>query len=132
MQPGFVATDAAPKAIGPYSQAVTYGDLIYTAGQIALDPATTQIVEGGITEQTERVLSNLEAVLEAAGSSLARVLKTTVFLQSMADFTAMNEVYARRFGSHRPARSTVAAAGLPRNVLVEIEVVAVRKEGQRG
>ena len=132
MQPGFVATDAAPKAIGPYSQAVTYGDLIYTAGQIALDPATTQIVEGGITEQTERVLSNLEAVLEAAGSSLSRVLKTTVFLQSMADFTAMNEVYARRFGSHRPARSTVAAAGLPRNVLVEIEVVAVRQEGLRG
>ena len=126
MQPGFVATDAAPKAIGPYSQAVTYGDLIYTAGQIALDPATTQIVEGGIIEQTERVLSNLEAVLKAAGSDLSRVLKTTVFLQSMADFTAMNEVYARRFGTHRPARSTVAAAGLPRNVLVEIEVVAVK------
>jgi len=126
MQPGFVATDAAPKAIGPYSQAVTYGDLIYTAGQIALDPATTQIVEGGIIEQTERVLSNLEAVLKAAGSDLSRVLKTTVFLQSMADFTAMNEVYARRFGTHRPARSTVAAAGLPRNVLVEIEVVAAK------
>jgi 2-iminobutanoate/2-iminopropanoate deaminase len=126
MQPGFVATDAAPKAIGPYSQAVTYGDLIYTAGQIALDPATTQIVEGGIVEQTERVLSNLEAVLKAAGSDLSRVLKTTVFLQSMADFTAMNEVYARRFGTHRPARSTVAAAGLPRNVLVEIEIVAAK------
>ena len=129
MQPGFVATDAAPKAIGPYSQAVTYGDLVYTAGQIALDPATTQIVEGGITEQTERVLSNLEAVLKAAGSDLSRVLKTTVFLQNMADFTAMNEVYARRFGSHRPARSTVAAAGLPRNVLVEIEVIAVSQAG---
>ncbi len=128
MQPGFVATDAAPKAIGPYSQAVTWGDLIFTAGQIALDPATTQIVEGGITEQTERVLSNLEAVLEAAGSGLSRVLKTTVFLQNMADFAAMNEVYARRFGSHRPARSTVAAAGLPRNVLVEIEVVAAKSD----
>ena len=128
MQPGFIATDAAPKAIGPYSQAVTYGDLIYTAGQIALDPATTQIVDGGITEQTERVLSNLEAVLKAAGSDLSRVLKTTVFLQSMTDFAAMNEVYAKRFGSHRPARSTVAAAGLPRNVLVEIEVVAVKGE----
>jgi 2-iminobutanoate/2-iminopropanoate deaminase len=127
MQPGFIATDAAPKAIGPYSQAVTYGDLIYTAGQIALDPATTQIVDGGITEQTERVLSNLEAVLKAAGSDLSRVLKTTVFLQSMTDFAAMNDVYAKRFGSHRPARSTVAAAGLPRNVLVEIEVVAAKR-----
>jgi 2-iminobutanoate/2-iminopropanoate deaminase len=123
---GFVATDVAPKAIGPYSQAVVYGDLIYTAGQIALDPTSMQIVEGGITEQTERVLSNLEAVLRAAGSDLSHVLKTTVFLQSMADFSAMNEVYARRFGAHRPARSTVAAAGLPRNVMVEIEVVAVR------
>jgi 2-iminobutanoate/2-iminopropanoate deaminase len=127
MDIGFVATDAAPKAIGPYSQGVTWGELIYTAGQIALDPATTQIVEGGIAEQTERVLSNLAAVLQAAGSDLSRVLKTTVFLQSMADFAAMNEVYARRFGAHRPARSTVAAAGLPRNVLVEIEVVAVKR-----
>ena len=123
---GFVATDAAPQAIGPYSQAVVHGDLIYTAGQIALDPTSMQIVEGGITEQTERVLSNLEAVLRAAGSDLSHVLKTTVFLQTMADFSAMNEVYARRFGAHRPARSTVAAAGLPRNVLVEIEVIAVR------
>ena len=123
-----VASPDAPKAIGPYSQAVTYGDLIFTAGQIALDPATMEIVPGGITEQTERVLSNLEAVLKAGGSDFSRVLKTTVFLQSMPDFAAMNEVYARRFGSHRPARSTVAAAGLPRNVLVEIEVVAVRGE----
>jgi len=124
MEIGFVATGAAPKAIGPYSQAVTHGGLIYTAGQIALDPATMQIVSGGITEQTEQVLGNLEAVLRAAGSELSRVLKTTVFLQRMADFSAMNEVYARRFGAHRPARSTVAAAGLPRNVLVEIEVIA--------
>jgi len=126
---GFVSTDAAPKAIGPYSQAVIHGELVFTAGQIALDPASMEIVSGGIQEQTERVLSNLAAVLEAAGSDLSRVLKTTVFLQSMADFTAMNEVYARRFGAHRPARSTVAAAGLPRNVLVEIEVVAARAEG---
>ena len=127
MDIGFVSTDAAPQAIGPYSQAVTHGGVIYTAGQIALDPASMQIVAGGIAEQTERVLSNLEAVLRAAGSDLSRVLKTTVFLQSMADFTAMNEVYARRFGAHRPARSTVAAAGLPRNVLVEIEVVAAQQ-----
>ena len=126
MRIAFVATTDAPKAIGPYSQAVSWGELIYTAGQIALDPATMEIVEGGITEQTERVLSNLEAVLKAAGSEFGKVLKTTVFLHNMADFAAMNEVYSRRFGSHRPARSTVAAAGLPRNVLVEIEVVAVR------
>ena len=123
----FTASADAPKAIGPYSQAVTYGELIYTAGQIALDPATMEIVSGGIAEQTERVLSNLEAVLKAAGSDFSRVIKTTVFLQNMADFTAMNEVYARRFGNHRPARSTVAAAGLPRNVLVEIEVVAAKR-----
>jgi 2-iminobutanoate/2-iminopropanoate deaminase len=122
----FIATGDAPKAIGPYSQAAVYGDLIFTAGQIALDPQSMEIVAEGITDQTERVLSNLEAVLKAAGSDLSRVLKTTVFLQSMSDFAAMNEVYARRFGAHRPARSTVAAAGLPRNVLVEIEVVAVR------
>ncbi|HEV8197886.1 MAG TPA: RidA family protein [Gemmatimonadales bacterium] len=126
---GFVSTPGAPKAIGPYSQAAVYGDLIFTAGQIALDPASMEIQAEGIVEQTERVLSNLEAVLEAAGSGLSGVLKTTVFLQSMSDFAAMNEVYARRFGAHRPARSTVAAAGLPRNVLVEIEVVAVK--GQR-
>ena len=124
MEIGLVATDGAPRAIGPYSQAVIHGGLIYTAGQIALDPTTMEIVKGGIAEQTERVLDNLQAVLEAAGSDFAGVLKTTVFLRDMADFAAMNEVYARRFGSHRPARSTVAAAGLPRNVLVEIEVVA--------
>ena len=124
MEIGLVATDGAPQAIGPYSQAVIHGGLVYTAGQIALDPDTMEIVKGGITEQTERVLDNLQAVLKAAGSDFAGVLKTTVFLRDMADFAAMNEVYARRFGSHRPARSTVAAAGLPRNVLVEIEVVA--------
>lgn len=126
MKLSFVATSDAPKAIGPYSQAVTAGDFIFTAGQIALDPATMEIVAEGIIEQTEQVLSNLAAVLSAAGSGLSNVVKTTVFLQTMSDFAAMNEVYARRFGSHRPARSTVAAAGLPRNVLVEIEVIAVR------
>jgi len=124
----FVSSPDAPKAIGPYSQGVSYGDLIFTAGQIALDPATMEIKAEGISEQTEQVISNLEAVLRAAGSDLSKVLKTTVFLHSMTDFTSMNEVYARRFGSHRPARSTVAAAGLPRNVLVEIEVVAVKGE----
>jgi 2-iminobutanoate/2-iminopropanoate deaminase len=126
MSIAFVATNDAPKAIGPYSQAVSYGDLIFTAGQIALEPKSMEILAEGIADQTEQVISNLEAVLKAAGSSLSKVLKTTVFLQSMTDFGAMNEVYARRFGTHRPARSTVAAAGLPRNVLVEIEVIAVR------
>jgi 2-iminobutanoate/2-iminopropanoate deaminase len=122
-----VHTDHAPKAIGPYSQAVIHGDLIYSAGQIALDPASMEVVAGGVAEQTERVMANLAAVLEAAGSDLSRVLKTTVFLADMADFAAMNEVYAKRFGDHRPARSTVAVAGLPRNVRVEIEVVAVKR-----
>jgi 2-iminobutanoate/2-iminopropanoate deaminase len=120
-----VHTDHAPKAIGPYSQAVAWGNLVYTAGQIGLDPATMEVVQGGVAEQTERVMANLTAVLEAAGSDLSRVLKTTVFLADMADFGAMNDVYGRAFGDHRPARSTVAAAGLPRNVRVEIEVVAV-------
>jgi 2-iminobutanoate/2-iminopropanoate deaminase len=93
---------------------------------VALDPATMEVVGGGIKEQTERVLANLGAVLDAAGSSFGQVLKTTVFLRDMNDFAAMNEVYARTFGAHRPARSTVAAAGLPKNVLVEIDVIAVR------
>jgi 2-iminobutanoate/2-iminopropanoate deaminase len=122
----FVATAGAPQAIGPYSQATIFGDLVFTAGQIALDPATMEIIDGGIAEQTDQVLANLAAVLTEAGSGFARVLKTTVFLRDMADFSAMNEVYARRFGGHRPARSTVAAAGLPRSVLVEIECIAIR------
>jgi 2-iminobutanoate/2-iminopropanoate deaminase len=122
----FVATAGAPQAIGPYSQATIFGDLVFTAGQIALDPASMEIIDGGIAEQTDQVLANLEAVLTEAGSGFARVLKTTVFLRDMADFAAMNEVYARRFGGHRPARSTVAAAGLPRSVLVEIECIAIR------
>ena len=122
----FISTDAAPKAIGPYSQATIANGFIFTAGQIALDPATMEIVDGGVKEQTERVLTNLQAVLQSAGSSLSQVVKTTVFLYTMDDFAAMNEVYGRWFGGHRPARSTVAAKGLPRNVLVEIEVVALK------
>jgi 2-iminobutanoate/2-iminopropanoate deaminase len=121
-----VHTDKAPKAIGPYSQAVVVGGMVYTAGQIALDPATMEVVGGDVAQQTERVMQNLAAVLEAAGASLQTVVKTTVFLADMADFAAMNEVYGRHFGDHRPARSTVQAAGLPRNVKVEIEVVAAR------
>jgi 2-iminobutanoate/2-iminopropanoate deaminase len=120
----FVSTDRAPKAIGPYSQAVRAGGFLFTAGQIALDPAGMEIVAGGIPEQTERVMENLRAILAAAGLGFADVVKTTVFLTDMADFQAMNEVYARAFGDHRPARSTVAVSGLPRGVDVEIEVVA--------
>ncbi len=120
----FVATDTAPKAIGPYSQATVAGGLLFSAGQIAFNPATMEIVHGGISEQTDRVMLNLKAVLEAAGSDLSKVLKTTVYLIDMADFTAMNEVYARHFGGHKPARSTVAVQALPRGVRVEIDVVA--------
>lgn len=120
----FISTDAAPKAIGPYSQAIAANGFIYTAGQIALDPATMEVVAGDVKAQTERVMANLQGVLKAAGSDLSKVVKTTVFLATMDDFAAMNEVYGRWFGEHRPARSTVAAAGLPRNVKVEIEVVA--------
>jgi len=126
----FVATDGAPKAIGPYSQATVVGlgdrELIYTAGQIALDPGTMEVVGGDVAAQTEQVMENLRAVLRAAHSDLHLVLKTTVFLADMADFGAMNEVYAKAFGDHRPARSTVAAAGLPKGVRVEIECIAVR------
>ena|SRR5882672_1311857 len=121
-----VSTERGPKAIGPYSQAIVAGDFIYTAGQIALDPASMEVVAGGIREQTTRVLANLQAVLEAAGVDLSRVVKTTVFLIDMADFPAMNEVYTQAFGAHKPARSTVAVSGLPRGVRVEIEVVAAR------
>lgn len=119
-----IATPDAPQAIGPYAQAVVVNGMLYSAGQIALDPATMEIVPGGVTEQSERVLRNLQAVLAAAGMTFANVVKTTVFLRDMAEFSAMNEVYARYFGDHRPARSTVAVAGLPRDVRVEIEVVA--------
>jgi 2-iminobutanoate/2-iminopropanoate deaminase len=122
----FIKTQHAPGAIGPYSQAIVANGFIYTAGQIALDPASGQVVEGGIREQTVRVMANLQAVLTAAGSSLSNVVKTTVFLIDMADFTEMNEVYAKAFGDHKPARSTVAVSGLPRGVRVEIEVIAVK------
>ncbi|MDX2193668.1 MAG: RidA family protein [Gemmatimonadales bacterium] len=121
-----VSTDAAPKAIGPYSQAIVSGDLVFTAGQVALDPATMELVPGDVSAQTEQVFQNLAAVLAAAGTSFPHVLKTTVFLADMADFAAMNAVYAKHFGDHRPARSTVAAAGLPKGARVEIEVVARR------
>lgn len=119
-----VETGGAPKAIGPYSQAIIHGGIVYCSGQIPLDPATGQIVEGGIAEQTARVLENLKAVLEAAGSSLDGVLKTTVFLKDMAEFAPMNEVYGRYFHVNPPARATVEAARLPRDVRVEIECIA--------
>ena len=120
----FVATDGAPKAIGPYSQGIRVNGFVFTAGQVALDPKTGELVTGGITEQTTRALENLRAILTEAGSSLAQVVKTTVFLIDMADFAAMNEVYGRAFGAHRPARSTVAVAALPRGARVEIEAIA--------
>jgi 2-iminobutanoate/2-iminopropanoate deaminase len=119
-----VATENAPRAIGPYAQAVVHNGLVFCSGQIPLDPASMQIVAGGIAEQTARVIENLKAVLEAAGSSLASVLKTTVFLKDMGEFAAMNEVYGRYFGESLPARATVEAARLPRDVKVEIECVA--------
>jgi 2-iminobutanoate/2-iminopropanoate deaminase len=119
-----VSTAAAPKAIGPYSQAVIHNGLAFLSGQIPLDPATNQIVEGDITAQTHRVLQNLKAVLEACGASLASVLKTTVYLSDMADFPKMNEIYGSYFGDQPPARSTVQAARLPRDVAVEIDVIA--------
>ncbi|MDQ3012840.1 MAG: RidA family protein [Acidobacteriota bacterium] len=123
-----IQTDLAPQAIGPYSQAIKAtgaNGFIFASGQIPLDPATMQLVDGEIGVQTERVLQNVKAVLEAAGSSLDQVVKTTVFLADMNDFAAMNEVYATFFGESRPARSTVQAARLPRDVKVEIEVIAL-------
>lgn len=125
----FVSTDMAPKAIGPYSQAVIANGFIYTAGQIALDPASMELVSGGVKEQTERVMANLDAILRQAGSSLRRVVKTTCYLSDMGDFAAFNEVYARWFADHKPARSTVAAKTLPRNALVEVDAVALAGAG---
>jgi len=129
MPTSIVATDRAPRAIGPYSQAVVVerpgGRTLYSAGQIALDPATGELVPGDVKAQTARVMQNLEGVLAAAGMTFADVVKTTVFLADMADFAAMNEVYGARFPERAPARSTVQAAGLPRGARVEIEVVAV-------
>jgi 2-iminobutanoate/2-iminopropanoate deaminase len=122
-----VQTDAAPKALGPYSQAIVANGMVFCAGQIPLDPATGNLVAGGIAEQTHQVLKNLRAVLKAAGSDLDQAVKTTVFLKSMDSFVAMNEVYGRPeyFGANPPARSTVEVARLPRDVLVEIEVLAL-------
>ncbi len=125
MERRIIHTDNAPKAIGPYSQAIRTGDFIFTAGQIPLDPATMKIVEGDITAQTRRVLTNLSHVLHAAGSSLSRVVKTTVFLADLNDFAAMNAVYAEFFGEQPPARSTVQVAKLPAGALVEIEAIAI-------
>jgi len=119
-----VSTEKAPAAIGPYSQAVVVGSLVYTSGQIGFDPGQQGMVPGGVAEQTQQVLENLSAVLDAAGSRLARVVKTTVYLRTMDDFAAMNSVYEEAFGSVLPARATVAVAGLPKDALVEIEAVA--------
>jgi len=120
-----VDTEAAPEAIGPYSQAMVAGGWVFTAGQIALDPMTMQLVGDDAATQTEQVLTNLGAVLTAANSELGRVVKTTVYLADMADFAAMNAVYERHFGDHRPARSTVAVRTLPKNARVEIDCVAL-------
>jgi 2-iminobutanoate/2-iminopropanoate deaminase len=122
-----VATANAPQAIGPYSQAVKHDGLVFCSGQIPLDPATGQVVEGGMAEQTARVLENLKGVLEAAGAGFDSVLKTTVFLKDLAEFAAMNEVYAKYFGVVAPARSTVEVARLPKDVKVEIEAIAFVK-----
>lgn len=123
-----IATDRAPQAIGPYSQAVRVGNLVFASGQIPIDPNTGEFVPGGIAEQTEQVLRNLTAVFEAAGLGLSKVIKTTVFLADMNDFTAMNEVYGRFFAEQPPARATVQAAGLPRDARVEIEAIAAVSE----
>jgi 2-iminobutanoate/2-iminopropanoate deaminase len=119
-----VETADAPAAIGPYSQGIIVNDMLYTAGQIPLDPKSMELVAGGIEAQTHQVMKNLAAILAAAGATLQDVVKTTVFLQDMGEFTAMNKIYEEHFGAHKPARSTVQAARLPRDVKVEIEVIA--------
>lgn len=120
-----ISTPNAPQAIGPYSQAIKANGFVFISGQIAIDPATGNVIEGDVAAQTERVMKNLEAILTAAGSSFERVVRTTVFLQSMDDFKTMNEIYGRAFPSAPPARATVAVARLPRNVMVEIDVIAL-------
>ena len=120
----FINTSQAPGAIGPYSQAVIAGEWVFASGQIPIDPATGELIDGGIADQTDRVLKNLSAVLHEAGLSLDQVVKTTVYLADMGSFGEMNEVYAKHFGDHRPARATVQAAALPKNVGVEIDVIA--------
>lgn len=121
-----IHTDRAPAAIGPYSQAQIAGDLVFTAGQIPIDPATGELLDGDVAEQTRLVMENLSAILEEAGASLGAVVKTTVYLADLDDFAAMNEVYGRYFGEHRPARSTVQVARLPKSVRVEIDAIAVK------
>jgi len=120
-----IHTEKAPKAIGPYSQSISIGNMVYTAGQVGLDPATMELVPGGIEEQARQVLANLKNVLEASGTSFRNVIKTTVFLKDMADFAKMNTIYAEEFNENPPARSTVAVAGLPKGALVEIECIAL-------
>ena len=120
-----IATEQAPQAIGPYSQAIRAQGLIFTSGQIAIDPATAQIIAGDVSAQTDRVLKNLAAILQASGSSLEKVLRCTVFLKNLGDFAAMNEVYGRYFKQEPPARSTVEVARLPKDVLIEIHVIAL-------
>lgn len=120
-----VRTDRGPQAIGPYSQAIKANGFIFISGQIAFDPATAQLVEGDIARQTERVMENLKAIVEAAGSSLDRAVKTTIFLKDMGEFAKMNEVYGRYFPANPPARATVEVARLPRNVRIEIELIAL-------
>jgi 2-iminobutanoate/2-iminopropanoate deaminase len=120
-----ISTKDAPQAIGPYSQAIKANGFIFTSGQVAIDPATQQVVGGDISAQTERVLRNLSEILEAAGSGLGKVVRSTVFLKNMNDFAAMNQVYAKYFSSAPPARSTVEVARLPKDVLVEIDVIAL-------
>jgi 2-iminobutanoate/2-iminopropanoate deaminase len=121
-----VATATAPQAIGPYSQAIKANGMVFTSGQISIDPANNQLISGDIAAQTERVLNNVSAILQAAGSSLQKVVKTTVFLKNMSEFAQMNEVYAKFFGANPPARSTVEVARLPKDVLVEIDVIALQ------
>ena len=125
MQKQIVRTASAPKAIGPYEQAIKVGDFIYASGQIPLDPTTGNLVENNIAIQTRQVMENLKAVITAAGSSLERVVKTTVFLKNISDFAAMNEVYGEYLSDAKPARSTVAVADLPRGALVEIDLIAI-------
>jgi 2-iminobutanoate/2-iminopropanoate deaminase len=125
MNKEIISAAGAPKAIGPYEQAVKAGEWVYVSGQIPLDPKSGSLVEGDIAVQTRRVMENLKAIIEAAGSSFERVIKTTVFLKDIADFAAMNEVYGGYFGTTKPARSTVAVAELPRGALIEIDLVAL-------
>ena len=120
-----IATKDAPQPIGPYSQAIKAAGMVFASGQVAIDPATGNVISGGIAEQTERVLKNLQAILQAAGTGLEKVVKTTVYLKNMSEFAAMNEVYARFWSSSPPARATVEVARLPKDVLVEIDVIAL-------